>query len=91
MGDPGASAEDILRRHVEPALKGAKAALEAARLVAPDDPGLSMALLSTALLERLVEKTVERIVSQETAERVAVYQGKVAVGAAVPSAAGRDL
>lgn len=83
MGDSGASAEDILRRHVEPALKGAKVALEAARLVAPDDPGLSMALLSTALLERLVEKTVERIVSQETAERVAVYQIVAREGARV--------
>ena len=74
MGNSSVGADEILRRHVEPALKAAEAALEAAQAASPGDPGLAMALVSTGLLQRFVEKTIERIIGQETAERVAVYQ-----------------
>jgi hypothetical protein len=73
MGNPGPSAEEILRHYFEPALKAAEEAMEVAQISAPEDPSLAIGIVSVRLLRAFLEKTIERITAQETAERVAVY------------------
>jgi hypothetical protein len=73
MSRRGSSAEEILRRKIEPAVKAARFALEAAQAAEPGDPPLALALISMGLLDRFVAKLAERIADQDVAERVAVY------------------
>jgi len=74
MGQPGLSAEQIIRQHIEPAVKAAGGALQAAQSANPGDPTVALALVSLGLLEHFLNRIVARLADQEVAERVAVYQ-----------------
>src|SRR5215472_17626061 len=74
MGQPGLSAEQIIRQHIEPAVKAAGGALQAAQSTNPGDPTVALALVSLGLLEHFLNRIVARLADQEVAERVAVYQ-----------------
>lgn len=74
MGRPSHGGEEILRRHFEPAIKAAETALDIALSTAPGDPSLIIARASVGLLERFIDKLIERIVNLDITERVAVYQ-----------------
>jgi hypothetical protein len=73
MNMPRSTAEEILRRKIEPALKAVRSGLEAAQVGVPGDPPVALALVTTSLLELFVAKIAQRVADQDVAERVAVY------------------
>ena len=81
MARANLSSEDVIRGNLAPAIGRAEMALKAMQSDSPGDPSIAVALISTALLRRFIDKVADRAADQEAIARASVYL-LVAEGAA---------